>query len=152
MKISVFTLADYVTEQAGKLIIVGAFDTLRNPVFPFVANPFGVAIKGYVEKNDYGKQREIAIEIKSKEKKIKVFKAIAIVKFPQKLSTKVDTVTLKFMLGNIEFKSPAVYVVECKTGGRILSAIQFEVVRISEAAASKKGGKKVAKKKVAKKR
>jgi len=145
MKISIFTLADYVTEQAGKLIIVGAFDKLSSLSFPFIAPPFGLAVKGYLEKKDYGKKRKITIEIRSFDEKIKVFRAVAQVGFDSKQTGRVKTMTLKLMLGNIEFKTPGVYVVECKTGSRILSSIQLDVVRISAAAFSKKVGNKSAK-------
>ena len=37
MKISVFTIADYVSEQNGKLIIVGSFDNSSlNPLNPLL--------------------------------------------------------------------------------------------------------------------
>jgi hypothetical protein len=148
MKICILALADYVTDQGGKLTIVGAFDKISSSKFPFVANPFGVAVKGYVEKNDYGKKRKITIELKSSDGKIKVFRVGGHVGFASKKSVRVESMTLKFMLANIEFKSAGFYVLECKTGSKILSTSQLEVVKIRESTAPKKALKK----KVTKKR
>jgi hypothetical protein len=142
MKISILALADYVTEQGGKLTIVGAFDKISSSAFPFVAAPFGVAVKGYVEKNDYGKKRKITIELRSLDGKIKVFRVGGHVGFASKKSVRVETMTLKFMLANIEFKTPGLYVVECKTGSKILSTIQLEIIRIRKSKTPKKAGKK----------
>ena len=45
MKVELFCLADYAADQAGKLTIVGIFDTLAGPQFPLMHPSCALAVK-----------------------------------------------------------------------------------------------------------
>lgn len=57
MKIELFVLADYAADQAGKLTIVGIFDTLLGPDSPVVHPHISVAVKLRFEKIEEGAKR-----------------------------------------------------------------------------------------------
>ena len=150
MKISIFTIADYVTEQDGKLIIVGSFDNWLSQKFPFVTIPFGIAIKGYVENSDYGKEKTLSFKIRPRGKKKIIFEIGGKIKYPAKRTKKVDAVNTKFMIAGIPFDEPGVYEIECIIESKVQSSFLVEVID-TPLKKSRKKLKKKAKKKAKKK-
>ena len=140
MKLSIFTLADYVTTQNGKLIIVGSFDQMSSDTFPFNANPFGVALKWYVEKEDYGRQRDINVEIRSQKTNEVVFEVGTHMEHPSKASETVDVATLQFMIRLQVFPSPGIYIVECKEGKKSISKIELDIKKTKPVTAKRNEG------------
>ena len=123
MKINIFTLADYVSEQAGKLTIVGTFDRWVSPTFPFSTNPFGVAMKAYIEDSDYGNKSDFSFIIKSLAKKHNIiFRMDGTITYLVKKLKKVGTTSSIFMVGGIHFEKPGMYVLECRINNRVKSS------------------------------
>lgn len=57
MKIELFALADYAADQAGKLTIVGVFDTLFGRTLPIVHDAVSIVVKLRFEKIEEGTKR-----------------------------------------------------------------------------------------------
>lgn len=151
MKIAVFTLADYVTEQSGKLIIVGSFDNWLISKFPFSTAPFGVAIKCYVEARDFGKRKKASVRIRPQGNSKPIFVISGDFIYPPEKTKNVETLNLKFMITSIQIEKPGVYLCELEIDGQVLSSIAVEVIDTT-AAAKKKAKKKTKKKKKLKKK
>ena len=150
MKISIFTIADYITEQSGKLTIVGVFDSWQSSKFPFRTSPFGIAIKGYIEDSDYGKDKTFTIELKPQGKKGRILKVDGEIKYAPKKTKNINAIVFSFKIPSIEFNKPGVYVLEYKIGKKVHKSLLVEVINTAASPDSTKKTTKKTKKKTKK--
>ncbi len=147
MKTSIFTIADYVTEQNGKLIIIGSFDNWISKKFPFRTTPFGIAIKSYAEDSDYGKEKPMLIEIKLQGKEKAIFTISGKIRYPAKKIGKVTAINTMFMITSIDIEKPGIYEVICKIDNKVQSSFFVEVKNTGPSIYTKKLKRKKLKRK-----
>ena len=138
MKPRIFTTADYARVYDSKLVILGAFDTIRSPQFPFAVPFFVIVGKIMGEKKDRGKTYTATFKLRKRGTRKTSMEAEVALKFvqtghdePLPCAYLVITATLT------TFNSPGTFVAELLVNGEVLCEDMFWVVSSAKAPPSK---------------
>ena len=120
MKKDLFVTADAVhVYDAGKMVITGIFDRIVGPKFPLKLGNFGVAVRLFADKGDYGKEYDAQLMLRKGQKKAVINVSAKITfKEPEDEAGSVNVMALNF--AGLTFESPGVYMLELKVGQKIV--------------------------------
>jgi len=138
MKANIFTAADYVDTSAGRLTIVGAFDNIESDKCPFSFRPFGIAIKLISELRDLGKTYEGHLFLRKAGTKKPIVKIQMSMNFEKGSQKKINALIIALNMVGAKFDSFGTYILELKTGPRIISSTKIKVVRKPKPVKTKK--------------
>ncbi|MBL7215340.1 MAG: hypothetical protein ISS71_06655 [Phycisphaerae bacterium] len=134
MKSVIFALADSVnTYEGGKLVISGTFDRIISTDVPFTFRPFGIAIKIFGEKKDYGKSYDAELTIRKKGSNRKNIEIPINIQFKKPLRTVgLIHAVLAYNIMSINFEVFGIHVVEVHVKNvsnrkKLLASIDFLV-------------------------
>lgn len=142
MKAEIFGIAEYVRIFEKRLCIVGVFDVIHSPEFPFVMHAFGIGGKLVAEKADYGKRIELTVDVR-KEKKRKVEHQLPVtVSFQNRTGLGRPKHVMAINVMGLLFKTPGMYKIELKYKGKVIASTDLLVEKKNGAKQPRARGKK----------
>lgn len=117
MQVEIFSLCDFAQENLGKLTVVGTFDTLNSPMFPFVLPACSVAMRARFSRAEAGKHHfEVSFVDEDGKSFLQELKVDADVKIPAGQ----DSATLQLCLGigQLLIPKPGKYSIDLVMDGR----------------------------------
>lgn len=126
MEISVLSFADYAQETAGKLTIVGIFDQINAPVFPFKYSFYLVGRFNFAPKEDYPRKIDIKVRYADDKKELFIVNG-DVNQFKVNMN---DNYSLSFLLNfaTILFEKEGTYLFEIKTDNGFSTVIPLKVI------------------------
>ena len=138
MKTSYFIIAESVhTFAEGKVVIVGTFDVISSPVFPFVFHPFGIAARVDANKDERGRKYQLDLTLKKSRSKHLILSIPWTFTFPKAKGREPSAAVFAFMLGPLEFKTAGDYVFELKSGRKCVARSPLYVRKKKEVSSGK---------------
>jgi hypothetical protein len=134
MKLTLAVLADYVSNENGKLFIIGTFDAINTTQFPAVLPQAGLAVKLQLS---HGEAREHTVTISVRDEDGQVIA-------PQingqlqigdaRLKGAAPTAQIAMNIGGLRFPKAGAYEFEIVVDGRHLESVPFHVALAGPAA------------------
>lgn len=131
MEIEIFTLCDFAQDVMGKMNIIGTFDTVHLPQFPFVLPLACVAIKLRFGKSEEG-EHNFKLQMLNTEG-TPVFQPIE-GNFNFKVPPQQDymAIPLVFNIGQMNFTKPEKFAFELYIDGEWVSGLHLNVVKAQQ--------------------
>lgn len=117
MEYEIFTICDNAQNYNGKLVIVGTFDTVSSPKYPFVQELFSLAIKINCQTSEF-KDGKLQVFIKDEKNGRDISNPITM-QVPKNDSIPMQVITLVVNFQNTVYSEPGEYFIEVHFNGDV---------------------------------